>query len=138
VIVDELLDRAWRYSSSLLRASGVPSTSSTVRSSISSVIIPILIIIDTVFEHRSEKRRQIALEHLITGLLELVTNEQGSQSTLTTLQKGGKETLDRVVLRICKLAKGYVVLLSFLSFSRLALPWCSSCDDRRSRSRGAS
>jgi ABC-type proline/glycine betaine transport system ATPase subunit len=64
----------------------------------------------------------MALEHLLTGLLEFATNEQGSKSVITALKEGGKETLDRVVQRMCEPAKGYVVLPSFLSFSRLTLP----------------
>ncbi|KAJ7703824.1 armadillo-type protein [Mycena metata] len=49
-------------------------------------------------EARSEKHRQMALERPLTGLLD--------KSTLTTFQKGGKETLDRVVQLICEPAKG--------------------------------
>ncbi|KAJ7240108.1 hypothetical protein C8J57DRAFT_1527839 [Mycena rebaudengoi] len=67
-------------------------------------------------EHGLEKHRQMALEHLLTGLLGFTTKEQG-----------------RAARRMCKPAKGYVVLPSFLSFSRLSLPLCPSCDDSRSR-----
>ncbi|KAJ7720184.1 armadillo-type protein [Mycena metata] len=68
--------------------------------------IPILIVIDTVLEHGSEKHRQTALEHLFTGLLEFATNKQGSKGALTTLKEGGKEMLDRVVQRMCEPVKG--------------------------------
>ncbi|KAJ7715672.1 hypothetical protein B0H16DRAFT_1741728 [Mycena metata] len=106
VIVDELLDRASRYSSSLRRASGAPTASSTVRSSISSAKTPIPIIIDTVIEYGSEKYRQMALEHPLTGLLEFAMNEQGSKTVVKALKEGGKETLDRVVQYMCEPANG--------------------------------
>ncbi|KAJ7835815.1 hypothetical protein B0H14DRAFT_3461057 [Mycena olivaceomarginata] len=69
-----------------------------------------------------EKHPQMALEHLLTSLLEFAASEQGSQSVVKSLKEGGKETLDRVVQRMCEPAKGYVVLPSFLSFSRLTFP----------------
>ncbi|KAJ7437162.1 hypothetical protein FB451DRAFT_1451958 [Mycena latifolia] len=50
--------------------------------------IPILIIIDTVLEHGSERQRQMALGHVLTRLLD------------------GKETLDRVAQCMCDPAKG--------------------------------
>ncbi|KAJ7897500.1 hypothetical protein B0H13DRAFT_2337843 [Mycena leptocephala] len=70
----------------------------------------------------SEKHRQMALEHLLPGLLKFATNEQDSQNALTTLEEGRKEMIDRVVQRMCEPAKGYVVFPSFLFFSRLTLP----------------
>jgi hypothetical protein len=63
----------------------------------------------------------MALEQPLTGLLEFATNEQGSKSVVKALKQGGKETLDRIVQRMCEPAKGYVVLPSFLPFSRLTL-----------------
>jgi hypothetical protein len=63
----------------------------------------------------------MALEHLLTGLLEFATNDQGSKSVVKALKEVRKETLDRVVQRMCKPAKRYVFLSSSLSFSRLAL-----------------
>ncbi|KAK7002347.1 armadillo-type protein [Favolaschia claudopus] len=62
--------------------------------------------IQHILEHGSEKHRQMALEHLLTGLLEFATNEQGSKSVVKALKEGGKETLDRVVGRMCEPAKG--------------------------------
>jgi hypothetical protein len=50
----------------------------------------------------------MALEHLLAGLLEYSTNEQGSKSVVKALKEGGKETLDRVVQRMCEPAKGCV------------------------------
>jgi ABC-type proline/glycine betaine transport system ATPase subunit len=58
----------------------------------------------------------MALEHLLSGLLEFATNEQGSKSVVKALKEGGKETLDRVVQRMCEPAKGYVVVHSSPSF----------------------
>ncbi|KAJ7019593.1 hypothetical protein C8F04DRAFT_1276047 [Mycena alexandri] len=65
--------------------------------------ISILIIID---EHGLEKHRQMPLEHLLTGLFEFATNKQGSKSVVSALKEGGKQTLDRVVQRMCELVKG--------------------------------
>ncbi|KAJ7828567.1 hypothetical protein B0H14DRAFT_3466250 [Mycena olivaceomarginata] len=50
----------------------------------------------SLLEHRSEKNREMTLEHLLTGLLEFATNEQGSKSLGKALEEGRKETLDRV------------------------------------------
>ena len=49
----------------------------------------------------------MALDHLITGLLEFATNEQGSKSVTKALKEGGKETLDRFVKRMAESTKGY-------------------------------
>ncbi|KAF7341853.1 ARM repeat-containing protein [Mycena sanguinolenta] len=62
--------------------------------------------IQHILEHGSDKHRQMALDHLLTGLLEFATNEQGSKSVVKALKEGGKETLDRVVQRMCEPAKG--------------------------------
>ncbi|KAJ7208980.1 armadillo-type protein [Mycena pura] len=62
--------------------------------------------IQHILEHGSEKHRQMALDHLLDGLLEFATNEQGSKSVVKALKEGGKETLDRVVQRMCEPAKG--------------------------------
>jgi hypothetical protein len=70
----------------------------------------------------SENNRQIALDHLLTGLLKFAMNEQGSKSVVKALKEGGKEMLERVVQHMCEPAKGFVLLRTFLSFSRLALP----------------
>ncbi|KAJ7859115.1 hypothetical protein B0H13DRAFT_2672374 [Mycena leptocephala] len=74
-----------------------------------------------ILEHGSEKHCQTALEHLLTGLLEFVTNDHGSKSVVKALKEVRKETLDRVVQRMCEPAKRYIFLSSFLSFSRLTL-----------------
>ncbi|KAJ7897532.1 hypothetical protein B0H13DRAFT_2337868 [Mycena leptocephala] len=55
---------------------------------------------------RLEKHRQMALEHLLPGLLEFATTEQDSQNALTILKEGRKEMIDRVVQRMCEPAKG--------------------------------
>ncbi|KAF9461903.1 armadillo-type protein [Collybia nuda] len=59
-----------------------------------------------ILEHGSEKHRQMALQHLLDGLLEFATNEQGSKSVTKALKEGGKETLDKVIDRMCEPAKG--------------------------------
>lgn len=63
-----------------------------------------------VLEHGSEKHRQMTLGHLLDGLLDFATNEQGAKSVTKSLKEGGKETLARVVRRMCEPAKGYFVL----------------------------
>jgi hypothetical protein len=62
---------------------------------------------NSVLEHGSAKHRQMALDHLVTGLLEFATNEQGSKSVTKALKEGGKETLDRIVKRMAESTKGY-------------------------------
>jgi hypothetical protein len=59
----------------------------------------------------------MALDHLVTGLLEFATNEQGSKSVTKALKEGGKETLDRFVKRMAESTKGYST--------------CSHCDHTR-------
>ena len=54
----------------------------------------------------------MALDHLVTGLLEFATNEQGSKSVTKALKEGGKETLDRFVKRMAESTKGYGALFS--------------------------
>lgn len=48
----------------------------------------------------------MALQHLLDGLLEFATNEQGSKSVTKALKEGGKDTLDKVIDRMCEPAKG--------------------------------
>ncbi|KAH9965138.1 ARM repeat-containing protein [Lactifluus volemus] len=62
--------------------------------------------IQHILEHGSAKHRQMALDHLIAGLLEFATNEQGSKSVTKALKEGGKETLDRFVKRMAESTKG--------------------------------
>lgn len=57
----------------------------------------------------------MALDHLISGLLEYATSEQGAKSVTKALKEGGKDTLDRVITRMCEPAKGYVPYLSALT-----------------------
>ncbi|KAL1752153.1 armadillo-type protein [Schizophyllum commune] len=59
-----------------------------------------------ILEHGSDKHRQMTLDHLTTGLLEYATNEQGSKSVTKALKEGGKDTLDRIIKRMCEPAKG--------------------------------
>ncbi|KAJ7111084.1 hypothetical protein C8R44DRAFT_856789 [Mycena epipterygia] len=63
-----------------------------------------------VLEHGLDKYRQMALEHLLAGLLEYATNEQGSKSVVKARKVGGKDTLDRGVQRMCEPAKGSCIL----------------------------
>lgn len=90
------------------RISGALTASSTVRTSDA---IPGQTLINlapnSVLEHGSAKHRQMALDHLVTGLLEFATNEQGSKSVTKALKEGGKETLDRFVKRMAESTKGY-------------------------------
>lgn len=51
----------------------------------------------------------MALEHLVVGLLDFATHEQGTKSITKALKEGGKETLDRVIARMCEQSKGYVL-----------------------------
>lgn len=62
--------------------------------------------IQHILEHGSEKHRRMTLGHLLDGLLEFATNEQGAKSVTKALKEGGKETLDKVVERMCESAKG--------------------------------
>lgn len=54
----------------------------------------------TVLEHGSEKHRDMAMSHLLTGLLEFATSEQGFKSVTKALKEGGKEALDKFVNRL--------------------------------------
>ncbi|KAM6498886.1 Armadillo-type fold [Amanita muscaria] len=62
--------------------------------------------IQHILEHGSEKHRKLTLDHLLDGLLEFAINEQGSKSITKALKEGGKETLDKVIKRMCEPAKG--------------------------------
>jgi len=53
----------------------------------------------------------MTLNHLLNGLLEFSTNEQGAKSITKALKEGGMDTLDLVVQHMCKLAKGTFLLL---------------------------
>ena len=65
-----------------------------------------------VLGHGSPRHRDLALEHLLCGLLEYATNEQGIKSITKALKEGGKDTLDRIIRRMCEPAKTYVLHLS--------------------------
>jgi hypothetical protein len=62
----------------------------------------------SVLEHGSATHQQMALEHLVAGLLDFATHEQGTKSITKALKEGGKETLDRIIVRMCEQSKGYV------------------------------
>lgn len=62
--------------------------------------------IQHILEHGSADHRRMALDHIVAGLLEYATNEQGSKSVTKALKEGGKETLDRVVKRMAESSKG--------------------------------
>ncbi|KAI0095171.1 armadillo-type protein [Irpex rosettiformis] len=62
--------------------------------------------IQHILEHGSLQHRNMALEHLVSGLLEYATNEQGAKSVTKALKEGGKDTLDRIITRMCEPAKG--------------------------------
>ncbi|TFY77850.1 hypothetical protein EWM64_g6161 [Hericium alpestre] len=71
--------------------------------------------IQHILEHGSAQHRQMALDHLVAGLLEFATNEQGSKSITKALKEGGKETLDKIVKRMSESAKGQASCTSFPS-----------------------
>lgn len=52
----------------------------------------------------------MALDHLLDGLLEYATNEQGSKSVTKALKEGGQDTLNRIIKRMCEPAKGSAFL----------------------------
>ena len=70
----------------------------------------------------------MALDHLVSGLLEYATNEQGAKSVTKALKEGGKETLNRVIKRMCEPAKGYL----FVRFS-YSLPFFLTMNTRARR-----
>ncbi|KAH9950976.1 ARM repeat-containing protein [Amylocystis lapponica] len=59
-----------------------------------------------ILEHGSKKHQDLALDHLLAGLLDFATNEQGVKSITKALKEGGKETLDKIIQRMCEPAKG--------------------------------
>ncbi|KAI0713113.1 ARM repeat-containing protein [Cerioporus squamosus] len=61
--------------------------------------------IQHILEHGSPRHREMALEHILGGLLEYATNEQGIKSITKALKEGGKDTLDRIIKRMCEPAK---------------------------------
>jgi hypothetical protein len=63
----------------------------------------------SVLEHGSAHHRQLTIDHLMEGLLEYATHEQGSKSVTKALKEGGKEIVDRVVKRMCEPAKGCIL-----------------------------
>lgn len=83
-----------------------------------------------VLEHGSNKHRALALDHLVSGLLEYATSEQGAKSVTKALKEGGKETLNRIIKRMCEPAKGYAFLRP--RFCHLLIPaQGTSRDDSR-------
>ncbi|KAK2461368.1 hypothetical protein APHAL10511_006592 [Amanita phalloides] len=66
--------------------------------------------IQQILQHGSEKHRKLTLDHLLDGLLEFATNKQGLKSITKALKEGGKETLDRIIKRMCEPAKGLEAL----------------------------
>ena len=46
------------------------------------------------------------MSHLIFGLLEFSTNEQGYKSVAKALKEGGREVLDKIVKRMCEPPEG--------------------------------
>ncbi|KAF5385368.1 hypothetical protein D9615_000926 [Tricholomella constricta] len=62
--------------------------------------------IQHILEHGSEAHRAQTLQHLLDGLLDFATSEQGAKSVVKALKEGGKATLDRIVERMCEAAKG--------------------------------
>lgn len=100
--------RAQPFSARSPKASGGPTAFSTVSSD--SLVVRIAISdrrsFTPVLEHGSETHRIMTLDHLLESLVEFSTNEQGSKSVTKALKEGGKDTLDKVVKRMCEPAKG--------------------------------
>lgn len=67
----------------------------------------------TVLEHGSVAHRQMTLDLLLAGILDFAGNEQGAKSINKALKEGGKETLNKMMHRMCEPSKGYVQLSSF-------------------------
>jgi hypothetical protein len=65
----------------------------------------------SVLEHGSTEHREMAIQHLLSGLLEYAINEQGSKSISKALKEGGKDTLNRIIKRMCEPAKRFVSVL---------------------------
>ncbi|KAG6919874.1 hypothetical protein DXG01_015582 [Tephrocybe rancida] len=59
-----------------------------------------------ILEHGSEAHRTQTLQHLLDGLLDFASSEQGAKSVTKALKEGGKATLDRIVGRMCEAANG--------------------------------
>jgi pumilio RNA-binding family len=98
--------KARQYSAMLRRVNGVRIAFSIVRSHFPLSSPMDSIFVRVVLEHGSEKHRQMTVDHLISGLLEYASNEQGSKSVTKALKEGGKETLDKMIKRMCDPAKG--------------------------------
>ncbi|TDL28065.1 ARM repeat-containing protein [Rickenella mellea] len=62
--------------------------------------------IQHILEHGSPKHRELAISHILFGLLEYSTNEQGYKSVSKALKEGGKDVLDRFVKRMCEPPEG--------------------------------
>ncbi|EMD32614.1 hypothetical protein CERSUDRAFT_108727 [Gelatoporia subvermispora B] len=62
--------------------------------------------IQHILEHGSQKHKDMALEHLLAGLLEYSTSEQGVKSVTKALKEGGKEIVVKIIKRMCEPAKG--------------------------------
>ncbi|KAH9854293.1 ARM repeat-containing protein [Lenzites betulinus] len=58
-----------------------------------------------ILEHGCQRHRDMAMGHLLTGLLDYATNEQGIKSITKALKEGGTDTLDRVIRRMCEPAR---------------------------------
>lgn len=111
VLLTSYLTREPRSSAKSSRTNGAPTVSSTV-SFLLSYCARSLNISYAVLEHGSDNHRQMTLEHLISGLLEFSTNEQGAKSVTKALKEGGKDTVDKFIKRMCEPAKGYAHILS--------------------------
>ncbi|KAG6904018.1 hypothetical protein DXG01_013201, partial [Tephrocybe rancida] len=59
-----------------------------------------------ILKHGSEAHRAQTLLHLLDGLLDFATSEQGAESVTQALKEGGEATLDRIVGRMREAANG--------------------------------
>ena len=91
-------------------------------------VLSLILILYSVLEHGSVSHRERVLDHLLSGLIEYATNEQGNKSVSKALKEGGKDTLDKIVKRMCEPSKRFVsnsflflLIQSYLSSARRAM-----------------
>lgn len=50
----------------------------------------------------------MTLDLLLAGILDFAANDQGAKSINKALKEGGKETLNKMIRRMCEPSKGHV------------------------------
>lgn len=74
-----------------------------------------------VLEHGSPKHKELALSHLLMGLLEFATSEQGFKSVAKALKEGGRDALNKFVDRMRESPAGLVMIRIYLIISNYTL-----------------